>query len=280
MFHSWITPSIFDHANHGRSSHDIVDEYTLSQKLGSDAALAILRKHWDSFVTWHDFYKIQQAGFNMVRIPIGYWAYETFGSPYTTGAAVYMDAAVDWARLLGLKIIIDLHGVPGSQNGFDNSGQRSDNPMWQSGDTIPQTLKVLKTISDKYAQPSFQDVIVGIQLINEPAQFMDDKIKLDVTKQFYRDGYSQVRDVSNTTVIIGDGFMPPSKWNGFLTPWDDDAQYVAIDHHEYQIFNDKFVRLSPSEHVQYVCTNADTYNGADKWTSMFQLKKNLLDLVH
>lgn len=243
-----------------------MDEYTLSQKLGCDAALALLRKHWDSFATWHDFHKIKMAGFNMVRIPIGYWAYDTLGSPYTTGAAVYIDAAVDWARLLGLKIIIDLHGVPGSQNGFDNSGQRMDSPTWQTGDTVQQTLQILKTISDKYAQPSFQDVIAGIELINEPAQFLDKTIQLDVTKQFYRDGFSQVRAVSNTTVVLADGFLPPSQWNGFLTPSDNDAQNVAIDHHEYQVFNNDLVKFSPSEHVQHVCKNADNYSGADKWT--------------
>ncbi|KAI8933914.1 hypothetical protein NX059_009607 [Plenodomus lindquistii] len=262
----WITPSIFDAANKNRKTKEIVDEYTLSQKLGPDAALKVLRKHWDSFVTWQDFNKIKQAGFNIVRIPIGYWAYDTFGSPYIPGAAVYIDAAVDWARLLGLKIVIDLHGVPGSQNGFDNSGQRMDSPTWQTGQTVTQTLQVLKIISDKYAQPGFQDVIVGIQILNEPAQFLQDRIKLDVTKQFYRDGYSQVRAVSETPVIIGDGFMPPSSWNGFLTPSDNDAQNVALDHHEYQVFDNQFIRWSPAKHTEYVCTNVDSYSGADKWT--------------
>jgi glucan 1,3-beta-glucosidase len=58
---------------------------------------------------------ISTSGFNVVRIPVGYWAYDTLGSPYVSGAGVYIDAAVDWARSLGLKIIVDLHGAPGSQ---------------------------------------------------------------------------------------------------------------------------------------------------------------------
>ena len=77
----WITPSIFDNANRGRPQNDIVDEYTLGEKLGSQNALNILRNHWDTFVTWQDFNKIKQSGFNVVRIPVGYWAYDTFGSP-------------------------------------------------------------------------------------------------------------------------------------------------------------------------------------------------------
>ncbi len=31
-----------------------------------------------------------------------------------------------WANEIGLKILLDLHGAPGSQNGFDNSGRRGD----------------------------------------------------------------------------------------------------------------------------------------------------------
>ena len=30
---------------------------------------------------------------------------------------------VKWAEELELKVILDLHGAPGSQNGFDNSGR-------------------------------------------------------------------------------------------------------------------------------------------------------------
>lgn len=225
----------------------------------------MLRKHWNSFVTWQDFKKIKDSGFNVVRIPIGYWAYDTFGSPYVPGAKPYIDAAIDWSRSLGLKVIIDLHGAPGSQNGYDNSGQRIDQPKWQSGDTVKQTLQVLKTISQKYAQPRYQDVVVGIQLLNEPAQYSS-ALSLEVTKQFYRDGFNQVREVSDTPVILHDGFNAPNTWNGFLTPSENNAQNVAIDHHEYQIFNDGFVHMSPLEHQQYVCSNSETYNGADKWT--------------
>jgi glucan 1,3-beta-glucosidase len=37
------------------------------------------------------------------------------------GAYEYLKLAVNWAASLNLKVMIDLHGVPGSQNGFDNS---------------------------------------------------------------------------------------------------------------------------------------------------------------
>jgi glucan 1,3-beta-glucosidase len=215
----WITPSIFESFD---QSLGIVDEFTLAQKLPAAQAQQVLKTHWDTWCTFSDFQKIANAGFNTVRIPIGYWAYALEdGETYTQGAAPYLDAAVDWARALGLKIWIDLHGAPGSQNGFDNSGHRVSYPGWQQGDTVAQTLQVLSMISTKYAQPQYQDVIVAIELLNEP---LSPELNFDVLKQFYRDGFDQVRQTSDTPVVLHDGFVPPSIWNGFLTPSDGNAQ--------------------------------------------------------
>ena len=236
----------------------------MGKVLGADAARDILKPHWDSWATYSDFQNLANAGFNMVRIPIGFWAYDTFGYPYADGAAPYLDAAIDWARGTGLKVIIDLHGAPASQNGFDNSGERSfAGPGWKAtGEPLTQTLQVLKTISDKYAATSFNDVVVGIELLNEP---LIADMNLDDVKQFWRNGYGQVRDTSYTTVVIQDGFNAPNTYNGFLTPSDSDSQNVALDHHEYQIF-DSDVSMQPYAHRQAVCNRYTNYYGADKWT--------------
>jgi glucan 1,3-beta-glucosidase len=208
-----------------------VDEFTLAQKLPGQAP-QILRDHWNSWVNYNDFQKIASSGMNVVRIPIGYWAYDNSGSPYIKGAADYMDAAIDWARGTHppLKVIIDLHGAPGSQNGFDNSGVKTANPTWLTdggvgGATSQQALAVLKTISQKYAQRSYQDVVIGIELLNEPQGWRLNRGEL---KQFFREGYGRVREVSDTTVVIQDAFDAPASYNGFLTPSDNNAQNVAL----------------------------------------------------
>ena len=41
--------------------------------------------------------------------------------PYV-GCLEYLDLAFDWAETHKIKILIDLHTVPDSQNGFDNGG--------------------------------------------------------------------------------------------------------------------------------------------------------------
>ena len=48
-------------------------------------------------------------------------------------------------------LLISVLGAPGSQNGFDNSGQKMDNPTWQTQQkNLDRTNAVLKTIADKY----------------------------------------------------------------------------------------------------------------------------------
>jgi glucan 1,3-beta-glucosidase len=104
VLESWITPSIF--TPYGGS---VVDEWTLSQNVPD--AESILQSHWSSWASLGDFQKIASNGFNLVRIPIGYWAFQKFdGDPYIQGAADYLDQAIGWARETGLKIWIDLHG--------------------------------------------------------------------------------------------------------------------------------------------------------------------------
>jgi aryl-phospho-beta-D-glucosidase BglC (GH1 family) len=271
----WITPSIFTKYP---ISKGIVDEWTLCHILGNQTAHdQVLKPHWDSWVQMADFQKIAASGFNLVRIPVGHWAYDDLG-PYARVAAPYLDAAIDWARQTGLKVIIDLHGAPGSQNGFDNSGHRMDTPKWTTGDTVAQTLKVLQTIQNKYGQSSYDDVIAGIELLNEP---LVAELNFNTVKQFERNGFTQQRAVSQSrVVVIQDGFEQPSDYNGWLTPSDHNSQWVALDHHEYQVFTDELVAMAPWQHRQYVCNNAQTYDNADKWTFVGEWSAAMTDCAY
>lgn len=241
-----------------------MDEYTLTSQLGQEAALSVLRPHWDSWATLGDFQRIAAAGINTVRIPIGYWAFRKFGDdPYVQGAAPYLEAAIGWARSTGLKVWIDLHGAPGSQNGFDNSGQRTDNPQFtRGGGTVEHMLEVLRDVSDRYARPEYQDVVVAIEFVNEP---LGSRIDVGRLRDFYGQSYEIVRRVSDTPVVLSDAFQGASAWNGFLAPSDPNAYNVIVDHHVYQVFSPDQVAWPRSRHRQEVCNRIGGYTGADKW---------------
>ena len=138
-------------------------------------------------------------------------------------------------------MLIDLHGAPGSQNGYDNSGHNGTVGWSSDYGSVPETRAVIQKIANKYAQDDYQDVVVGIELLNEP---LASKLAggTDVVVQFSKDGYGDVRKISNTPVVVHDAFQEGSFWDGILTP--PEASGVVIDHHEYQVFTDELVALS------------------------------------
>ena len=81
----YITPSLFEAFRTNPHNDDgiPVDEYHFCQKLGYENAKERLYNHWSTFYKEEDFAKIASQGFNLVRIPIGYWAFTTLShDPY------------------------------------------------------------------------------------------------------------------------------------------------------------------------------------------------------
>jgi glucan 1,3-beta-glucosidase len=156
-----------------------------------------------------------------------------------------------------------LPGAPLSQNGQDNSGQRTNTPNWGSGDSIGATLGVIGQISEKYGGSDYADVISGIELLNEPKMGSIPGGR-GTTQSYYEQGFGVVRDHSQTAVIIQDGLAAPSSWNGVLT--GQGSSGAIVDHHEYQVFSNDQVAMTPEEHVSYVYSHASSWaQGQDKF---------------
>ncbi|KAA1468117.1 exo-1-3-beta-glucanase [Dentipellis sp. KUC8613] len=264
----WITPSLFD--NTGNDA--IVDEWTFGQMQDRGKAQAALKKHWDTWITEQDFADIAAAGLNHVRLPIGYWAWEVGpGEPYITGQLPYLRKAISWASAHGIKVIIDLHGAPGSQNGFDNSGQRLSFPGWHSNQTnIDRTNAIMKQITAEFA--SQYQTVAAIQPLNEPAGF-DGQDVINAVHQYWLDSYGNIRypwgsgQESNTLELIHDAFQPLSSWNGWQRP--PNFEGVAMDTHIYQMFDSGLVAQNDDQHIQTACSHGSTladFNANQLWT--------------
>ena len=164
--------------------------------------------------------------------------------------------ALDWAQAAGLKVMIDLHGGPGSQNGYDNSGRRGG-IGWGQGGTVQQTLEVLNKIRDDHAG---HPAVASIELLNEPLPPM---ASLDTIKSFYNNGWGNLKD-SGVAVAEHDAFQKPlSTWNGFAQ-----GQYnIILDTHHYQLFTGEYLAMSPEEHVWAACSfGGDMRAVTNKWT--------------
>jgi len=135
---------------------------------------------------------------------------------------------------------LDLHGAPGSQNGLDNSGQRSTDPnparwgfQWfYDPDMQAATVKVLVAMA-KYInvlQQQGLDNIVALELLNEPWVFND----MSIVRDFYVDAITAVRAVNDLPLFIHDAFRH-SEWDWLLGNWP--YENIFMDTHLYHAFN-------------------------------------------
>lgn len=189
-----------------------------------------------------------------MRIPIGYWSIQKFNDPYVQGAYDFLGQALEWASKHNLKVMIDLHGAPESQNGFDNSGRKGD-INWGQGDTIKQTISVLNQIRDHHAS---HPAVVAIELVNEPMASTVGDSKL---RQFYMDGWGNLRD-SNVAVTFHDGFEGVNAWND----WGSGMWNLVLDTHHYEVFESTQLQQSPQDHVRTACNFGQSMASNNKWT--------------
>ena len=116
----------------------------------------------------------------------------------------------------------------------------------------------MKVLAERYA--SNTGVVTAIELLNEP--FPDGGVNLDTLRQFYNDGFGNVRAVNgDTAVVLSDAFQGPSSWNGF-SPGNN----IIIDTHIYQIFDKESLRKDPNGFFGTACSKAGVVSQADKWT--------------
>ncbi|CDK27874.1 unnamed protein product [Kuraishia capsulata CBS 1993] len=268
----YITPSLFE----AFGDNPPVDEYHYTQQLGKDEALNRLDAHWSTWITEKDFEDIAGYGLNFARIPIGYWAFQLLDSdPYVQGQEAYLDQALGWARNNNIKVWIDLHGAPGSQNGFDNSGLR-DQIEFQQGDNVQVTLDVLTYISNKYGGSDYADVVIGIQLLNEP---LGSSLDISDLQSFYWSGYEAVRNAGDAPVIIHDAFLQTGAWNDVLSV-DQGAWDVVVDHHHYQVFSTGELQRSIADHVSVACSWGTDGNSEYHWNLCGEFTAALTDCAY
>jgi len=189
-------------------------------------------------------------GLNSVRIPVGWWYFAPEAgidySPYTIPTQGIEDLThpitkvIQYAHEAGLLVLLDLHGSPGSQNGLDNSGQRSDDPIperwgfhwFYDRQAQDNTTKVLVAMT-KYIQflnNNAIDNVVALELLNEPWVFGD----MSVVRDFYVRTIIEIRKISTIALVIHDAFRH-EEWDWLLTNWP--FQNVYMDTHIYHAFN-------------------------------------------
>ncbi|MCJ1364500.1 hypothetical protein MMC16_003611 [Acarospora aff. strigata] len=245
----FITPSLFNY----QPNMNIVDEYTLCEHLGASEAAQTLEKHYASFVTEQTFADIKAAGLDHVRIPFSYWAVTTYpGDPYVPKISWrYLLRGIEWARKHGLRVNLDLHGVPGSQNGWNHSG-RQGSIGWLNGTdgalNGQRSLDIHNQLSTFFAQDRYKNVVTIYGLVNEPKMTL-----LPVTEvlAWTTNAIQLVRKNGiRQTIAFGDGFLGIPNWQGKL----QGIENLVMDAHQYVIFNVDQIAFTHQNKLKFACS--------------------------
>jgi len=234
----FITPGIF------QQYPTAIDEYSLSVLMRADtnsSGINQIEDHYNTFITEQDIAEIAGAGLNWLRVPIPFWAIETWeGEPYLAKTSwTYFLRIVGWARKYGLRIVLDLHALPGSQNGLNHSGRLSPVNMLAGNMGLAnaeRSIYYIRVLTEFISQPEYRDVIPVFGIVNEP---MVGIIGLSQITSFYLDTYTMIRNITGhgagdgPFIAIHDGFLALNTWYGFLAGSDR----IMLDTHPYVAFS-------------------------------------------
>jgi len=264
----WITPSLF-YQFLGSQNKIGMDMYSFCDILGPKEANRQLKKHWETWISEQEIQLLISNNINLLRIPIGDWMYLPYG-PFaktedgvqcTDGAIEMLDTLFLLAEKHNIKILLDLHGVKGSQNGFDNSGEsrkviidKNKFTHWETreanwvgefnsetkeyisfdNDSIQHSKDVLYIIINKYYN---YPALYGLNILNEPWEFTPEIF----LKEFYQDIFNAfVKVMSNDKVFIIHDSFRSDIWRNFEFIDNTKNITILIDTHQYTAWNSKY----------------------------------------
>jgi glucan 1,3-beta-glucosidase len=245
----WITPSLFYQflgptkkwGSAEAVSHIGLSGHSFCTALGQEEANIQLRRHWNTFVTEEYIANLSYAGVEVLRVPVPDWMFLPY-EPFTTcwdGSLEVLDNVISMCTKHNISITLDIHGMRGSQNGYDASGQAVD-IEWSTADPnvttfvhwptraanwagnynlssgrydtfnyshVNYSLAVVRTIIEKYKNVP---TVIGLEPVNEPWQ----DTPMEIIYSYYFESYKIMRELApNWVMLFHDMFeISPTKW--------------------------------------------------------------------
>lgn len=227
ILEEWMMPGFYQqYAKAGGQ-----DEWTFCSTLGKAKCASVLQDHWKSYYQELDILAAAEVGINLLRIPIGFWALidPTSDEPYVKSTQMdNVDRIMGYAAEQGMYVILDLHGLPGSQNGKDHSGHAG--PInWYSATNQQRSIDAVTALAKFATNSQNGRVVAAIEVNNEPNVTTSAQRKTYET--FLTNARTAIHAVnSSMPVMFHDAFWGLSSWATFTNTASDN--YV-IDQHKY-----------------------------------------------
>ena len=284
VLEKWMSPELFQGV-------DAEDEVWMNRVMGRAEKESLIKMHRDTYITEKDVKQVADWGMNMIRLPVPFFV---FGDrePYI-GCIEYVDRAFDWAQKYGIQILLDLHTVPGSQNGYDNGGIIGVCKWCRDAKEVEFALSVLERLAERYKNHAG---LYGIEVLNEPISWLvyhtapstgkaRDKeeaigssyVPLKFLKIFYKDTYRRLRRIlpEDKAIVFHDGFRLGA-WKDFFVK--EQMKNVVLDTHIYISAMENFVPFHfQSVYKAYVWYNKRLIKKTAKYTPVIVGEWNIVN---
>ena len=146
-------------------------------RLGAGGRARVQAAFRQAWVNEGDFDRMRAAGLNCVRLP--FLASEV----EEPDGFRYLDQAVAWAGQRGIYVILDMHGVPGSQSGEGHTGVAGRNEFFKDPENVAHAERLWTQIARRYRD---NPAVAGYDLMNEPTGTPNSDTLYVVTDRLYR----------------------------------------------------------------------------------------------
>lgn len=220
-----------------------------------------MKAHWDSWITEDTIKDMADREVEVIRLPIGDWTLKPYDvyEGCMDGSEDKVQWFLDTCEKYGIKVLLDVHCLKGSQNGFDNSGQAQpltwvddyDFSHWENlsanwigdwnqtsysydninQDHIDWALDNVQKLMDRWGNHT---AMYALEPVNEPWW----NTPRDTLMDFYRDAKKIVHDSNPDTIFVfQNAFDFSPSWNSLFD--DDEIENVVMDAHLYQAWYER-----------------------------------------
>jgi endoglucanase len=211
-------------------------EQAIEKLIGKDDAAEFWHRFRSNFLVEEEIRLMKSWGCNTLRIPLlASMLQPRENQPenapylYSEKGFSYLDSLVKWCEKYRIGIIWDLHGSPGSQNGYNISDGDGTPRLWTEKEKYwPLCLDLWHTIAERYKN---SPCISGYDILNEPVLRQQKITNISLLRELSILITKEIRKTDSKGIIFLEGDQFSTEF-ACLEPFDWD-KHLALGFHSY-----------------------------------------------
>jgi aryl-phospho-beta-D-glucosidase BglC (GH1 family) len=246
------------------------DEWTICENLGS-ACSRVFEERYATYITTADIDTLASAGVSILRIPTTYaaWIRLPGSQMYSGNQQKYLRRITEHAtKKHGMRVVIDLHSLPGGTNGLDIGEKVGNWGWWHNETALEWSLRAVDEVA-AFIQSSSSPQSYTLEPINEPAD-NHDLSQFGTAAALTEDGATWLLKYFNAViahvkkvnakipVMLQGSFKTEEYWS----PHFDASENIVFDLHHYYF---QYAEATSANVTEYICKDAKASAGDGKF---------------